>query len=302
MLCLRTSDNYALLMPRATATRSTFIANAIDDTTSSEAMPTIPLPLVDSTTLQLTFLLADKHPYDRVLYLQQCSLFQLLHVAEALNFLDMPEMLESVLTALTSRLRTISDPSFDPLVKEACLLSLCDGQAGQDVIVWPANSSDDIFEMLLPRLGIHDSRALLQALTAVSAPASSAWAAGAAAREAVAHRAWAATVTLHELAGRDGARWFGDDAIEVVRARLHAFPKEATNELRTFDQACGWLPLHHAAFQARHANNDAILLELVKAYPDARALKSRAVNAGQTPRDIARHSGVSHMILANLLG
>ena len=101
---------------------------------------------------------------------------------------------------------------------------------------------------------------------------------------------------------------------------------QAMEEARTPDSSCGWLPLHHAAFQTRADSytapmnqsntpppdamtqtrqtpqqNEAIIRALVKAYEGGRQVKSRAVYVGCTPFEIARQAGCSWLLLLRLL-
>lgn len=223
---------------------------------------------------------------------------ELLRLASAVNFLDAQPLLDAVASAIAQRLRGQSAAT------TALLQQLVHNDA-EDTVVWPLNLPDDVFSLVLERLGKHDTLSLLRAVSDVSP----AWSRGAPDRLRVALRTWARGCTLHELAGRQGLMWFGEHCVGIMLARLEHYP-QAQDELRTADGA-GWLPLHHAANaaraddtrkpttsplglgtilspQRRQAQNEAIIRALIDAFGEATFAASKSVHVGCTPRDIAR--------------
>ena len=268
------SDGAVVVAPLDTACRSSFIQNLISDA-GHEGV--ILLPLVDSQTLELTLHLlddADKGVSTRrfTKWEEEASTKEVLRLASAANFLDVPDLLESTVSVLTHRLRGIA-------VSQLQLL-----EDSEESVTWPAQLSEDVAALVIERLGFYDTCALLATACAVSP----AWARGAPERLRVAHRVWAAGCTLHDLAGRTGRWWYGEHVDAVLAARLKYHGKQAYEEARTIDDGAGWLPLHHAAFQAKSQPNQLVVQALVDVFPEGRLVKSKSVHLGHTPQDLAR--------------
>lgn len=278
MVRLLPSDGRVVYVDDSIACQSTIIKHMVDDLDGKDSA--IPLPLVESSALQsVVTLLENDIPATHRALDEDHSLIELLQLAAAVNYLDVPDLLTAAVKAIAKRLRGISSAKLrDEL------------PAGADkeemTIFWPLDIPDDVFAYVLECLGIHDSRVLLLAAERVSP----AWERGARHRRSVALRVWASTVTLHEIASsRRGTLWFGEDVADVLCARLDYFPEASEKELRTADGA-GWLPLHHAAHRCRDGNQKSVdmIHDLCAAYPEGRLFMSRSVNVMSTPQDIAK--------------
>jgi len=291
----------------------------------------IKLPLVHSTHLNcvLSLLPAKAASPDScrncAQKLSHYSLHELLGLALAINYLDVPALADATALAIATVMRDLRSSDLEVLFHAGS------GSSEQETIVWPNDLPDDVFIPVLQHLGVQDGQQFLDRCSSVSP----AWRRGASARLKVYCQTWARQRTLHQLATFDGFRLFGKHVPDMIKARLACCP-EAQEELRTTDPGAGWTPLHHAAYHctalrageirpgARRAQSGptcigypadrsapegvrglgcsvSIVRTLVEAYPEARRIESRSVHLGSTPVELARKVDASPEVLTLLV-